>query len=105
MEAARRGALLSGTLLLLTTLKKRGNAIGIITRNCHAALMNVFPQIEDYCDVLLSRDQAIHVKPHPDHSSEHSAFWVLLRNRRSWSGITLWTSNSVERWEPIPSAS
>ncbi|ABC77104.1 HAD family hydrolase [Syntrophus aciditrophicus] len=67
LEAARRGALLSGTLLLLTTLKKRGNAIGIITRNCRAALKNVFPQIEDYCDVLLSRDQTIHVKPHPDH--------------------------------------
>jgi len=67
IEAARKGALLNGTLLLLTTLKERGNAIGIITRNCHAALMNVFPQIENYCDVVISRDKTTHVKPHPDH--------------------------------------
>lgn len=67
IEAARKSALLSGTLSLLTTLKKRGHPVGIITRNCHAALICVFPQIESYCDVLLSRDHTEHVKPHPDH--------------------------------------
>ncbi|WP_367359043.1 HAD family hydrolase [Syntrophus sp. (in: bacteria)] len=67
LEAARRSVLLSGTLSLLSTLKKQGRSIGIITRNCHAALTLVFPQIEDYCDVLLSRDHTEKVKPHPDH--------------------------------------
>jgi phosphoglycolate phosphatase len=67
IEAARRSALLSGTLSLLTTLKKRGHPVGIITRNCYAALTGVFPEIKNYCDVVLSRDQTLHVKPHPDH--------------------------------------
>jgi len=67
IESARKGALLNGTILLLTTLKKRGSAIGVITRNCDAALMKVFPQIGNYCDVVLSRDKTTHVKPHPDH--------------------------------------
>jgi len=67
IEAARRGSLLSGTLHLLTSLKKRGKPVGIITRNCYAALTHVFPRIQDYCDVVLSRDQTTHVKPHPDH--------------------------------------
>src|SRR5512136_285580 len=67
IEAARKGSLLEGTLLLLTTLKERRNAVAVITRNCSAALKSVFPQIEDYCNVLLSRDKTTHVKPHPDH--------------------------------------
>ncbi|SEM37953.1 phosphoglycolate phosphatase [Syntrophus gentianae] len=67
IEAACRSVLLSGTLTLLKTLKKRGHAVGIITRNCHAALTCVFPEIEDYCDVLLSRNHTTNVKPHPDH--------------------------------------
>jgi len=67
IEAARTSSLLSGTLYLLTTLKKQGHPVGIITRNCQAALTHVFPDIEDYCDVLLSRDHTENVKPHPDH--------------------------------------
>jgi len=67
IEAARKGSLLEGTLLLLTTLKERGNAVAVITRNCSAALKSVFPRIEDYCNVLLSRDKTTNVKPHPDH--------------------------------------
>lgn len=81
MEAAGRGALLNGTLLLLSTLKKRGKAVGIITRNCHAALLNVFPQIETYCDVVLSRDQTPLVKPHPDHLIKTLGLLAVSPNR------------------------
>ncbi|OPY14423.1 MAG: Phosphoglycolate phosphatase [Syntrophus sp. PtaB.Bin001] len=67
MEAANQGALLEGTLLLLTTLKNKGIPVGIISRNCHSALVRVFPNIADYCSVVLSRDKTIHVKPHSGH--------------------------------------
>jgi phosphoglycolate phosphatase len=67
MEAAHKGALLEGTLSLLTTLKHMEIPVGIISRNSHAALMQIFPNITDYCAVVLSRDKTVHVKPHTDH--------------------------------------
>jgi len=67
MEAARKSVLLDGTVSLLSTLRKRGRSIGIISRNCRAALASVFPQIGNYADVVISRDETPHVKPHPDH--------------------------------------
>ncbi len=70
MEAARKSVLLDGTVSLLSTLRQRGRSIGIISRNCRGALTRVFPQIGNYADVVISRDDTPHVKPHPDHLLE-----------------------------------
>ena len=41
--------------------------VGIVTRNCEDAVRKVFPDIDAYCDVFVSRDGVKRVKPHPDH--------------------------------------
>ena len=41
--------------------------MGIITRNCEEAVRKVFPEIDNFCDVFVSRNSVKKVKPHPDH--------------------------------------
>ena len=67
MEAAEKGRLFPGTEAILKSLRKKGMKIGIITRNCGDAVRKVFPDIDDFCDVFVSRDSVKKVKPHPDH--------------------------------------
>jgi phosphoglycolate phosphatase len=67
MKAAESGKLIPGTAATLKTLMKKGIKVGIITRNCEDAVRKVFPDIDDFCDILVSRDSVKKVKPHPDH--------------------------------------
>jgi phosphoglycolate phosphatase len=67
MKAAEEGRLIPGTEVTLGRLRKRGIKIGIITRNCEDAVRKVFPGIDDFCDVFVSRNSVKKVKPHPDH--------------------------------------
>jgi len=67
LEAARGGSLIPGSMEILTFLKQKGMKVGIVTRNCGDAVRTVFPDIDLYCDVFLSRDGTKRVKPHPDH--------------------------------------
>lgn len=67
MDAASKGSLLPGVKELLSSLRNKGLKIGIITRNCEEAVRRVFPEIDHYCDVFISRDSIRKVKPHPDH--------------------------------------
>jgi phosphoglycolate phosphatase len=67
MKAAERGRLIPGTKATLNSLRKRGMKIGIITRNCEGAVRKIFPDIDDFCDVFVSRNSVKKVKPHPDH--------------------------------------
>lgn len=67
MDAASRGSLLPGVKELLISLRNKGLKIGIITRNCEEAVRRVFPEIDHYCDVFISRDSIRKAKPHPDH--------------------------------------
>jgi phosphoglycolate phosphatase len=67
MKAAEEGRLIPGTEATLKRLRKRGIKIGIITRNCEDAVRKVFPDINDFCDVFVSRNSVKKVKPHPDH--------------------------------------
>ena len=48
-------------------LRKKGMKVGIITRNCEDAVRKVFPDIDDFCDIFVSRNLVKKVKPHPDH--------------------------------------
>jgi phosphoglycolate phosphatase len=67
MKAAEEGRLIPGTEATLKRLRKRGIKVGIITRNCEDAVRKVFPDINDFCDVFVSRNSVKKVKPHPDH--------------------------------------
>jgi phosphoglycolate phosphatase len=67
MSAAETGKLILGTEATLKKLKDKGFKIGIITRNCEDAVRKVFPDINDFCDVFVSRNSVKKVKPHPDH--------------------------------------
>jgi len=67
MKAADGGNLLPGVETILKSLKGRGIKVGIVTRNCEEAVRKVFPDIEEFCDVFISRNSVKKVKPHPEH--------------------------------------
>ena len=67
IDAAEYGSLFDGTRRLLKSLKSRNIKVGVITRNCHAAVTRIFPDIHDYCDAFISREYTSRVKPHPEH--------------------------------------
>lgn len=67
MRAAEKGSLIPGTEATLKTLRRKEIKVGIITRNCEDAVRKVFPNINDFCDVFVSRNLVKKVKPHPDH--------------------------------------
>jgi len=67
LDAARTGRLFEFTRPALTLLRRRGVATGIITRNISAAVRTVFPDVDTLIDVLIPREEAAQVKPHPAH--------------------------------------
>ncbi len=67
IEAAGRGTLFAGTKTLLAELARRSIGIGVVTRNCRAAVITTFPDINRYCPVVLTRDDISRIKPHPEH--------------------------------------
>ena len=67
MKAAEKGSLIPGTEATLENLRRKKIRVGIITRNCEDAVRTVFPKINDFCDVFVSRNLVKKVKPHPDH--------------------------------------
>jgi len=69
MKAAEEGRLFPEAEETLTCLRASGLKVGIVTRNCEDAVRKVFPRIDDFCDVFISRDSVKKVKPHPDHLS------------------------------------
>jgi phosphoglycolate phosphatase len=67
LEAAERGRLIPGIGTMLKVLREKGKRVGIVTRNCEDAVRKVFPAIDQFCDVFISRNSIKKVKPHPDH--------------------------------------
>jgi phosphoglycolate phosphatase len=67
MNAAQEGNLIPGAKATLRSLREKGIKVGIITRNCEDAVRKVFPDIDRFCDVFVSRNFVKKVKPHPDH--------------------------------------
>jgi len=67
IRAAEKGNLIPGVEGTLKSLREKGIKIGIVTRNCEDAVRKVFPNIDEYCDVFVSRNSVKKVKPHPDH--------------------------------------
>ncbi|RMF89926.1 MAG: HAD family hydrolase [Nitrospinota bacterium] len=67
VECAQASRLLPGVAEMLGELKARGFRLGIVTRNCAAAVRTIFPQIEQACHAFLPRDFVQEVKPAPAH--------------------------------------
>ena len=67
VEAAHRSGLLPGVPELLAVLQHEGIGIGIVTRNCDAAVRVTFPHVDTYCQAFMPRHRVTQVKPHPAH--------------------------------------
>ena len=74
IEAARAARLFEATRPALAALARAGTQVGIITRNCRAAVDIVFPDAAEFAGVLLARDDVRHVKPDPRHLLDALAF-------------------------------
>jgi phosphoglycolate phosphatase len=59
--------LFPGVKEMLVELRHRGIKTGILTRNCLEAVTAIFPDIDEYSDAVVTRDDTERVKPHPDH--------------------------------------
>ena len=51
----------------LAALRHQGLRLGVVTRNCRAAVLEVFPDLLTYIDSLSARDDTPHLKPDPRH--------------------------------------
>ncbi|MBM4272211.1 MAG: HAD family hydrolase [Deltaproteobacteria bacterium] len=78
IAAATRGELIEGTREMLRELKKRSIKTGVITRNCQMAVVQVFPDIHEYCNPVITREFTRNVKPHPEHLLSALAFLNVL---------------------------
>src|SRR6266581_1048469 len=67
VEAARSSGLLPGVPELLAALRQENIGVGIVTRNCDAAVRVTFPHVDVYCQAFIPRDRVTQVKPHPAH--------------------------------------
>ena len=70
LEAAAKTVPFPETRRTLCELRRAGKQIAVVTRNCSEAVARVFDDIDDYCDIVLARDQVAHLKPDPRHVRE-----------------------------------
>ena len=52
---------------MLGDLETRNIKAGVVTRNCQEAVREIFPDIDSFCKVVITREFAGNVKPHPEH--------------------------------------
>lgn len=67
LAAARATRPFPETRAVLAALRRHGAALAVVTRNCRDAVLAVFPDLEDYCDSVLARDDVEHLKPDVRH--------------------------------------
>ena len=67
MEAATNTVLFAGVRGVLRELKTGGYKLGVVTRNCRAAVLAMFPDLDNYIDCLHARDDVQYLKPDPRH--------------------------------------
>ena len=67
VAAARGKKVYPYTRGVLRALRGKGAKIGIITRNCMAAVETVFPDMEAHVDAVITREHVHEVKPKPGH--------------------------------------
>jgi phosphoglycolate phosphatase len=67
MEGAEKGELIPGIREMLASLSEHGLDAAVITRNCREAVLKLFPDIEEYCRAVISREKTPKFKPEPEH--------------------------------------
>jgi phosphoglycolate phosphatase len=67
MAAAQKSTLIDGTLTMLRELRRRRITTGVVTRNCLSSVRIAFPDIYEYCDAVVTRENTNLVKPNPEH--------------------------------------
>jgi len=67
LAGADNSLLFPGVKEMFVELRRRGIKTGILTRNCLEAVTAIFPEIGEYSDAVVTRDDTERVKPHPDH--------------------------------------
>ncbi|XOV84152.1 MAG: HAD family hydrolase [bacterium] len=67
VAAARTTAPFPGVAQLLAELRNSNLKLGVVTRNCRAAVLEVFPDLLDYVDALHAREDVAHLKPDTRH--------------------------------------
>ncbi len=67
LDAAADTAPFPGVTELLREWRGQGLKLGVVTRNCRRAVLNVFPSLLEYVDCLIARDDTPHLKPDPRH--------------------------------------
>jgi phosphoglycolate phosphatase len=67
MAGAANSLLFPGVREMFRKLRGRGIKTGILTRNCLEAVTAIFPDIRDYSDAVVTRDDTPRVKPDPEH--------------------------------------
>ena len=71
MQAASNTAPFTAVRRVLNQLRDGGYRLGIVTRNCRAAVLTMFPDIDEYVDCLHARDDVVHLKPDPRHLQDN----------------------------------
>jgi len=67
LRAARSTSPFPGVPAKLAALAKAGLRLGVVTRNCRAAVLQVFPDLETHVHALHARDDTRYLKPDPRH--------------------------------------
>ena len=70
IKAAAKGRLFPFSRALLAGLRAQGIRLGVVTRNCTAAVKMVYPEIEQAVDCFLPREAVTLVKPNPQHVAD-----------------------------------
>lgn len=52
---------------LLVSLRSKSIKLGVVTRNCREAVLCVFPNLQEYVDCLVARDDTRYLKPDTRH--------------------------------------
>ena len=71
MQAASNTVPFTAVRQVLNQLRNKGYRLGIVTRNCRAAVLTMFPDMDEYVDCLHARDDVVHLKPDPRHLQDN----------------------------------
>jgi len=71
MQAASNTVPFTAVRQVLNQLRDKGYRLGIVTRNCRAAVLTMFPDMDEYVDCLHARDDVVHLKPDPRHLQDN----------------------------------
>lgn len=67
IEGADRGSLFPGVMDMFAELGRAKVKTAIVTRNCVASVLKLFPGVEEVCACIVTREHTPLVKPHPEH--------------------------------------